>query len=213
VNASGLGWGAALALAVAGCQPVVWNFDEPGSDGGTTTDATVPGSDAMVARDGDWSPPDGCVGDPACIPCSANACPANWYCGPGALHCEQCASGHFACSLGQTCQYGRCLETCTPGAGDNCGPNVCNADHVCVPCDNDQPCRGGSHCTVTGQCVECVSNDDCVNRPDAPNCALVPRLSEVIGQCVECIFDSDCDAASCNPYGQCDRGDQLNIDP
>jgi hypothetical protein len=213
VKAGGLGWGAAMALTVAGCQPITWNFDEPASDGGTTTDATVPGSDAMVARDADWSPPDGCVGDPACLSCTANACPNPWVCNPEVLRCVECSPPRFPCQPGLTCQYGRCLATCNPSAGDNCGPDVCNADHVCVPCVNDQQCRGGSHCTLTGQCVECTSNDECMDKSAAPMCALTGRLSAVLGQCVECVVDGDCEGGSCDSYGHCEHGDPLGIDP
>ena len=213
-----LGWlAAALGPAIVACQPATWTFDEPTGDAGATTadgasDATVSAVDAMVARDAAWTPPDGCVGDPACLSCNPNGgstgsgCPSNWTCNSEVARCVQCSPSHPRCPTNYACLYGRCLQTCDPGDPGTCGgPLHCNADHVCVPCLDEMDCQafGETHCTLTGECVECTSDQHCSNKPGAPYCAF---SGVAVGTCVECTPQHACAVGSCDAFGLCENG-------
>jgi hypothetical protein len=219
----GASW--ATALALAGCQPVTFDFTD--GDGGA--DVTVPdaGDDGRGdghpafdggpgVRDAAWPPPDGCGGDPSCVACAnASDCmfataTGPWFCDPETKHCAQCRTSTDCSSGGgfaESCVYAQCLIPCDPNDMLNsaCGRYmVCHPrDRVCVQCFGNQfgnPYCNSPHgpliCSVTGHCVACVSNTDCNGQPEAPLCG--PN-----GQCVACVTDTDCDGGFCTQAGFC----------
>jgi hypothetical protein len=74
-------------------------------------------------------------------------------------------------------------QQCTLGAASRC--NV--VAHECTGCTNSNQCENNANCnTMTGRCVQCVTDPDCAGVSGKPFC------EGVSGTCVECLLTSEC---------------------
>jgi len=83
------------------------------------------------------------------------------------VSCGECPSGEY-------CENNTCI--------DGCEGYVCGSGRGGEPCGS---CSAGMICTSRQtECVECMTNEDCVGNPDGPSCGS--------GQCGPCEYNSDC---------------------
>jgi Cys-rich repeat protein len=108
--------------------------------------------------------------------------------GFGCVECldnTQCAGGKPACIAGE-CEV--CATSADCGTGKACFPK----NHTCEDkCAVDGDCPGDAPTCVpaTGECVGCVTNQDCAGDSGHPVCNLIH------GQCSECATSADCGLA------------------
>ncbi len=100
--------------------------------------------------------------DPTCEPCGPDHVCSAGVCRPGFNYCVDCTD---QCQPGEVCVGNMCLQACSPmkpcQGHEECDPSggfcrMCDFNFNFNLCDPNQVCRN-----KTGQCVECVSNDDC----------------------------------------------------
>lgn len=100
------------------------------------------------------------------------------------------------CPSGQSCCGGACSETACCAVDQDCVDGWCD-DGSCTPgarprCSGGVPCEDGSCLSIIGQCVECLSGDEC---PEGRVCTLA----------YQCELPGSCRPEACAAQGQiCD---------
>ena len=91
------------------------------------------------------------------------------------------------CEGGQICEAGLC-GACSEDS--QCGFREVCMDGACLipPCQSNDDCGFGEVCREDGECVSCVTNEDCVVGVCSP-----------MNTCVECLGDGDCEGGLCDP--------------
>jgi len=116
------------------------------------------------------------------------------------------------CGEAQECRKAICEKgQCTTGIdeGSACGDEkegVCDASGECVECVDDDDCRESTpYCnTETNECVECVENSHCKDKEEGkPDCDTETN---------ECVYVPRCGNGVTDPGEQCDDGDNDNND-
>jgi hypothetical protein len=193
----------ALMIGACGAQEIAFDApDAPGPpDGGAGGDGGA-----------ESSPATGCTNDLDCplgLHCDARIsgqcvpCVMNSHCTqPGHHVCDFALNLCVECGTSGDCASGLCVDTrCVPSCADGglCPDTyyLCNQrTNVCIGCRSNGDCagaRGGPVCdTSIGQCVECVSNDQCPRDQ--------PRCNPTSGRCVECLTSQSCfPGEACDP--------------
>ncbi len=138
--------------------------------------------------------------DDSCDPeCDADQDCVNGECVPKPCgDCQTCIEGvcEDDCMDCQVCEDDTCVDDCD--GCKTCVSDVCeDDDNNCVSADCEicddgtctDECPGQSLvCNdATGQCVECMVDDDCIGNPSGDRCDTETNI------CVECLSDDDCD--------------------
>jgi Cys-rich repeat protein len=137
----------------------------------------------------------------ACVPCIRNA-DCEHFCDPELNRCVQCEK-NTDCRPDEVCIVAPshvCVPSCS--GGQVCPPSASFCDtlsNICLSCllvqaecGIDQVCDPSS-----GQCVQCGSDEDCVDRKPLVHC------DRTTSRCVECLRNSDCGSGVCLASGLC----------
>jgi hypothetical protein len=185
-NAAGKGGTAGKGgkSGTAGKSPTAGSGGKVSTAGGAAGAEPGPGGAAGAGGDG-----------PACPGCASGFCLDDGT-------CVECLPANDHCPQGQYCTE---INECEPGCkadGSSCASGICDAEHNCTNCINDDECLPGMLCGA-GKC-----SDPCV--VDEQNQSTTCDASLLC--CSEHCVDVKTDSNHCGACGSaCDSGDFCGI--
>jgi len=183
--------------------PVAGSAGKPSTAGGGRGGSEPAAGTSGKGSKGGSSAASGGTGGEAGAGPSCDACPSGMCRDDGSCIID-CSVADVVCPNGQYCSED---QTCASGCDDatRCASGICDEDHSCRTCINDDECRPGYRCSG-GECAVACSaaqeGDSAGCRDDLTCCSLACRDSQSDSQnCGAC--GNSCGAGQFCAVGEC----------